>query len=76
MARERKTVHVLLDDRGLVRLIFLLEKDHDIKGVMELFGFTTRDDKYKVKLEINGMLTVPIWDRFCQEVRIRVAYPG
>lgn len=76
MARARKTVYVLLDDRGFGRLIFLLNKDHDIKGVMEIFGFTTHDDKYKVELEINGMMTVPIWNRFCQEVGVRVAYPG
>ena len=75
MTRARKTVHVLVDDHGFKRLIFLLEKDHDIKGVMELSGLISRDDKYKVELEINGMLTVPIWNRFCQEVGVRIAYP-
>lgn len=72
----RKKITILVNDEEYKHLAYLLEKDLDIKGVMEVVDVTLCSEGNKIELEINGMMTYDIWNKFCNELNLRAPYPG
>jgi len=71
-----KTVKILVNETEFDRLVQVLDRNHDLNGVIGVVGLISRDDKNEVELEINGMMTYDLWNRFCAQVGIHVPYPG
>ena len=71
-----KTVKILVNETEFDNLVQVLDGNHDLSGAIVVVGLISRDDKNEVELEINGMMTYDLWNRFCTQFGIHVPSPG
>lgn len=53
------------------------DQDQNLCGLVEMPRTPKEElDKNIVFLKANGAITVPLWEKFCEEIEMRIPFPG